>query len=496
MANKIPYTQPFEKGDLSSQRFRIPALYTLCDGSVLAGADVRYDHGSDSPNNIDIAVAVSADGYTGWQQQIVNRFDDYADGVTDRDSASFIDSAVAQTANGRIFLICDVFPAQGGYLQAKKGSGFCVIDGKKRLLLSDRSHSDRLADFGYYIGETADGFAPVLTRADGKKTGFSVDSEFRLYQDGEPLYCAQKGRDDVRVQQNVFYSASVFHVYRTVYLWMRTSDDGGRTWSAPRLLSDTLKHEDESFFGICPGRGTVFMHEGRERIVFCAYNNRGIIADPHFENACAVYSDDNGETWKRSEKIKIRPGLGKTSEAQTVVLQNGNRQVLRMYARNSSNFIAFSDSTDGGRSWTAFRADMALQGTRNCMVSFITANAPTLGGQAVLCSAGGSVTARADGILRVGVTQRDCSVRWISQYRINEGFFGYSCLTQLSDGLIALLYEDEPAHLRYMLLRLSPDGTLSEINGENCSCKETEPNGIKGCVFRIKKKAVALFAKK
>ena len=50
------YTQPFAEGTLNCERFRIPALYTLADGSVLAGADVRYGHGSDSPNNIDIAL--------------------------------------------------------------------------------------------------------------------------------------------------------------------------------------------------------------------------------------------------------------------------------------------------------------------------------------------------------------------------------------------------------------------------------------------------------
>ena len=45
----------------------------------MAGADIRYAHGSDSPNNIDIAIAVSKDGYTYWEYSMVNHFDDYAD---------------------------------------------------------------------------------------------------------------------------------------------------------------------------------------------------------------------------------------------------------------------------------------------------------------------------------------------------------------------------------------------------------------------------------
>ena len=59
MASKILYEQIFADKEYGSERNRIPALYTLNDGSVMAGADIRYGHGSDSPNNIDIAVAVS-----------------------------------------------------------------------------------------------------------------------------------------------------------------------------------------------------------------------------------------------------------------------------------------------------------------------------------------------------------------------------------------------------------------------------------------------------
>ena len=43
----VSYEQPFNRGTLGSEEFRIPALYTLNNGSVIAGADVRYEHGSD-----------------------------------------------------------------------------------------------------------------------------------------------------------------------------------------------------------------------------------------------------------------------------------------------------------------------------------------------------------------------------------------------------------------------------------------------------------------
>ena len=101
------YTQPFDRGQNGVSEFRIPSLYTLSDGSVLAIADARYKHGSDSPNNIDILAAISADGYNNWEYFTLNHFDDYADGITDINSASFIDCAAAQSSTGRIFVVTD-----------------------------------------------------------------------------------------------------------------------------------------------------------------------------------------------------------------------------------------------------------------------------------------------------------------------------------------------------------------------------------------------------
>ena len=465
MADKKTYVQPFDKGTLNCERFRIPALYTLQDGRVVAGADVRYAHGSDSPNNIDIALAFSPDGYADWQYHILNHFDDYADGVTEKDSASFIDSAIVQTETGRIIVITDAFPSGGGYLQAKKGTGFANINGKKRLLLTDGKNSDKLSSFAFYVGDFEGDTAAVYTRKAHQKTPYGIDREFRLYKNGQPVYCAQKGSDGEakQVQQTVFYSAADLQVYRTVYLWMRYSDDGGKTWSAPQLLSESLKKDGESFFGICPGRGIVTRHNGKERILFCVYNNRGIFADPVFENACAIYSDDNGQTWQRSEKVKISLQLRKTSESQLTELNAGGKTFLRMFARNLSNYIGFSDSFDGGHTWTKFTPDKQLLGTKNCMVSFLSTDRFVDGKQVILCSAGGNTKERADGVLRVGLVQDDASVNWITTHPVNKGFFAYSCLTNLPDGNFALLYEDEPAHLQYSVFSVNAKGEIEEV---------------------------------
>ncbi len=464
---KIKYDQPYDNGILNSERNRIPSLYTLNDGSVMAGVDIRYGHGADSPNNIDIAIAISKDGYTDWEYSMVNHFDDYADTVTSKDSASFIDSAIVQSSNGRIFLIADVQPSECGYLQCKTGTGYTTINGKKHLLLTKGNNGDKLNTFNYYVGDFEGDFAPIYSRNDTNITEYSMDREFRLYKNGKALYTPQKGAEGVKVQQNIFYSASELKCYKTTYLWLRYSDDNGKTWSHPTIISDQVKSEKESFLGVGPGRGMVINHNGKERILFCVYDNNGLFKDPIFENASAVYSDDNGMTWHRSNKIAIKSGLKKTSEAQIVKIENDNYNFLRMYARNLSNYIAFADSNDGGQTWTTFRADKNLVGTKNCMVSLIDTTRKIDGKQVILCSSGGNLCARADGILRVGLVENNGDVNWISKYHLTKGFYGYSCLTEMADGNFAVFYEDQAAHLKYTVFSVSNDGKITEINGEN-----------------------------
>lgn len=465
---KIIYEQPFNDGQFCSERNRIPALYTLDDGSVMVGADMRYGHGSDSPNNIDIAVAVSKDGYTGWEYTMVNFFDDYTDKLTAKESASFIDSAIVQTSTGRILLIADAYPYGCGYLQSKTGSGYCSVDGKRRMLLTKGKGSDKPSTFGYYIGECENGFSAVYDRKTGEKTEYSVDSEYRLYKNGEPLYTKQEGAEDVNVRQTVFYKDAELQCYKTTYLWLRYSDDNGKTWSTPKIISGDVKSDKESFLGVGPGRGTVINHNGKQRILYCVYDNNGLFKDPIFERASVVYSDDNGETWHRGGRMKVGLNVRKTSESQLVRIDSGDYKALRIYSRNLTNYIAYSDSTDGGITWTKFRPDKALYGTKNCMVSLIDTKKTIDGKQVILCSQGGNAKSRADGIIRVGVVEKGGKVNWISKYQLNKGFFAYSCLTELSDGNFAVYYEDEPAHISYKILNLSADGTLSEINGDNC----------------------------
>ena len=468
----VDYYQPFDRGAYGVNQYRIPALYTLNNGSVLGVADMRYDHGSDSPNNIDILAAISPDGYTNWEYQVLNHFDDYADGVTDKNSASFIDSAIAQSnVNDKIFVISDVQPAGCGYLQCKKGCDYVEINGKKCMLLTTGDYT-KLESFEYYIGEFEGEFAPIYKLADNSKTEYAIDAEYDLYKNGVALTMAQKGSEGVTVNQNVFYADAEFRCFCTTHLFMKTSEDNGKTWSAPIDISSQIKMENEAFLGICPGKGFVTtLPDGNERIIFMVYDN-GNIAWNEFENVCTIYSDDNGVTWNRGAETIPLLGVGKTSESQIIDLGNG---VLRMFARNKGTHVAYADSYDFGETWSDFTADADLEAMGNCMVSFINTSKTINGKKVVLGSFPSNPNTRADGVIKVGLIDGTKPIDWISTYRLTyNSFFAYSCMTELADGNFGILYEDEASHIQYLIFTVDENGKINEINGNNPVVDEEE----------------------
>ncbi len=466
------YDQFFDRGTLGCEEFRIPAIYTLNNGSVIAAADMRYEHGSDSPNNIDSLIAISPDGYTNWNYHVLNHFDDYADDANDVMSASFIDMAIAQSdETGRIFVIVDAQPAGCGYLQCEQGTGYITVDGEPHMLLTTGDNTKSPDTFKYYIGDFEGDYASILNRADGSATGYTVDKEFDIYLNGEAVTTTQKGSDKT-VNQNVFYAEAPFRCFLTTFLWMRYSDDNGATWSAPQVITGQVKNDSEFFLGICPGRGYVTtLEDGTERIIFMVYDN-GILGWNEFENVSTIYSDDNGVTWNRGAETVCGLQVGKTSESQIVELNNG---VLRMFARNKGNHIAYADSYDGGISWTDFISDLDLSAHGNCMCSFINTSKVIDGKPVVLGSFASNNTARAAGVIKVGLVNSDNSISWISTYTLTgpTEFFAYSCMTELSDGNFGILYEDEGSHIAYLIFSIDDTGNIAEINGENPEIDET-----------------------
>ena len=500
----ISYGQPLVKEDTGSSYFRIPALLTLDNGWILASSDIRWRTSADNPQNLDTIVSISRDGGETWAWEVVNYYADEAITTTSQASAAFIDPAFVQSGDGTVWMAVDATPSYVGLMGGnRRGSASRGFDSQGRMLVAhgqaDADAPTDLAPYIYYVDLNAEGAAyevggktavlhPICASADDSETGYWVDAFLDLYYDygGEggmkPVLCAQRGSDKA-VQNNLFYRQSQWKAYPAFFIMVRSAQvtDSGLEWGEPKYLDIKLS-ENESFLGVCPGRGTIAMVDGKERIIFPLYDNQ-----TGNELASVAYSDDGGETWTRGSRANNLNGTGKSSESQIVRLPDGS---LRMYSRNTINYLGYADSTDGGKTWGPYTRDMELYSQNpgnGCMVSFINVEgvliAPDNTVYENLILASYPRLQRTTGTVRIGSIDADThEVAWLNtdtQYIPAGGgsSFAYSCLTQLqnADGqpgdTFGLLYEYSPetSTIHYVPI------TLDELLGEGWSLLQALP---------------------
>lgn len=424
----------FYPGFMNSDHYRIPALLYTKNGTLLAGIDRRVGGGHDSPNDIDAVVRRSLDQGHTWEEDgiVIN---DYPD------EASNIDLSFLQDkTSGRIFALVDGFPHGAGLMggfgtNAYKGTGFKEINGKKYMFLTDENGDE------YTIREEG----RVYNHA-GELTSFSVDMKRNLYQDGEQI-------------DHIFSKTSPLKPFKTSYLELYYSDDEGETWTGPIDLNDQVKEEWMIFLGTGPGNGIQLKQEPyKGRLVFPVY----FINDRLRQASAVIYSDDNGETWHRGES----PNEGRVvengeiirekdftnpaheiTESQVVEMPDGQ---LKLFMRNHSGYAQIATSFDGGETWhPEIVTEKALVAPYSQM-SAIRYNGQVDGKEAVVFSSANHPTSRINGTVRIGLIEEDgtyengytkYSFNWKYEQLIKEGHYGYSSLTNLSDGDIGLFYE-------------------------------------------------------
>ena len=441
--------QPFASGTGGSNNFRIPSLITLDDGSLLAAIDARWNHAGDACA-LDTILSKSTDGGKTWTYSFPNYFNDSTD-AKHSNATAFIDPAMIQGKDGTIYLLADLFPGGVALNTAphrhKKKSGYELIDGTYRLVLYGSPVPNQQTSYTHYVGDfAADGYAPVIDVNDSN-TDYYVDQWYYLYNaDREKMYCAQLGSSKY-VQQNVFYYNAELHVTAASYLWLVTSEDGGETWSAPLMLNEQVRTGLESnarFYGVGPGRGLV---TSTGRIIFPCYTFYN--ADG---NSSVIYSDDNGQTWERSEELSWQ-----TSEA-TVVEADGK---LYMFARHGG----YAVSTDGGETWSARQNVTGADIHTGCQINAIVYSKLIDGKTAILlsCPTG---SGRSNGKIYVGLVQEDGSISWDYSYSVTTGYYAYSSLTELADGSIGLLYENAGASALYQNIGIADIAPSAAIGNE------------------------------
>lgn len=459
-SNTVPEgIKPFHSSSgVGSNYYRIPAMVTAQDGTVVAAMDARFGGTHDSPNNLDTAVSRSVDQGRSWEDaRLALSFEDWqntspflrANGkLTVVNSASAIDPSLLQDEQtGRIFMLVDGFPYGTGSATAQRGSGYTELDGKKYRLLRREGEKE----YRYTVREGG-----AIYDAAGVKTAYSLNSRNEIMENGELLTVRQKRvvywytlsfgiRTKTEVPMNLLYQDALFHPVMTSYLYLMYSDDSGRTWSDPVDLNAQVKPEASGFMGVCPGRGVQLTsgdHAGR--LLFPVY-----LIDPEtgVQRFATLYSEDHGATWQAGECAAPDPSVGSMSETQLVQFPDGS---LQAFSRTPAGHPGCAWSTDGGETWSPpeLLKEIPLSGGSGCQLSVIRYQGEIDGRQAVLMSAPAG-DGRKNGCLYVGLIRPGRSgehafeIDWAYRREITGAntHFAYSCLTQLTDGTIGLLYE-------------------------------------------------------
>lgn len=421
-------SQPFSGGTGGSTNFRIPALVTLSDGTLVAAADARWNHSSDG-FGLDTIVSYSKDNGANWNYTFANYLGDNGN-VYNTDSTAFIDPALAVTSDNTIYMLVDLYP-HGTYIgNVKAGTGF---DSNGHLLLSD----DNGSNYKYYVGDFSNGSANIY-RTDGTQIpGYTVDEYYNI-----------SGNN---VNTNLFFSDSPYQVLSTSYLYLTKSTNGGQTWSAPMMLNSQVKESGDMFYGVGPGRGLV---TSTGRIIFPCYTYT-----TQDGSTSVIYSDDDGETWTRS--------AGMTSQSSEAALVEADGRIY-MFTRHGGYYV----STDNGETW-GNKQNVGVSYNTGCQISAITYSKKIDGKTAILLSAPSSTNSRDNGKIFVGLVQDNGSISWAYTYSVNNSAYAYSCLTELSDGSIGLLYESASAAITYTNI---PIATLASgaVIGESGGNSETD----------------------
>lgn len=479
--------QIFHKNDgTGSNYYRIPALLTLKSGTVISAADARFGGTHDSPNNIDIAVARSEDGGKNWSKpELPFHYEDYEDNTLEipvgtqtrvNQSASFIDPVLLQDEETeRVFLISDAMAAGYGSPQAVTGSGYKEIQGKKYLKLQKAGETD----YNYTVRENG----VIYNDTTNQPTEYSLNSNFEILKDNVLQTVKQKSsrfdptngsgqlvtdETDKDVPMNIMYADAVFKALPTTWLYMKYSDDDGKTWSDPILLNGMVKAEDSRVLVTGPGRGMQIKNgEYKGRLIVPVYDTA---------QSGIIYSDDHGATWNYAKGPSTKKAA--MSESQIVEMPDGT---LRVYARSTGSKIAEAVSLDGGKTWTeaAYVPGMTQPGWGS-QLSVIRYGGLIEGKPALIMSTPAGVgNYRRDGRVKIGLitdTGKEGSekykIDWTYDYSVdskNAGF-AYSCLSELPNHQIGLMYEKydsyNPAELHSQDIMKYEELSLSELMGK------------------------------
>lgn len=217
----------------------------------------------------------------------------------------------------------------------------------------------------------------------------------------------------------------------TGQLMLVHSDDDGRTWSEPHNITAQVKDPSWRFVLQGPGAGFTM----RDGTLVMAAQFRSAPDGPHKGKpfSTMMSSRDHGNTWQIGTGVKVD-----TTEAQLVELEDG---VLMINCRdNRRGSRSVYTTTDLGKTWQMHPTSRSALIEPTCMASLLRLDHKTAG-PLLIFSNPNTRSGRFDMTLKVS---KDLGSTWPSKWHTRydqRPGAGYSCLTQIDDEHVGVLYE-------------------------------------------------------
>lgn len=412
--------------------FRIPSLVNA-NGTLIATID-KAATGMDW-GFIELAVRTSEDGGETWSDIKTIATPPAREISTDPNntkSAFFIDPVMSVAPNGDVILLATFFPESQGFHNQKlfdrKKTAYAVFDGEKVPVIYDKQ-----GDFYYVLSN-----GTVINKSKAK-TPYTVKGLGELYKGEEyvgNIYLnGAMGKSRLDNGKTTF--GAPLKAPKRSYIFMLKSSDNGKTWSEPKDITGSILNEekDGQFFAVAPGNGLTTRNG---RIIMPLYTNK---------NTVAVYSDNNGETWTRNQKILYTDNVD-----EWCAVEAPNGEIYSIGRARVHGKAPVSISLNNAIAWT--KGKKVGFKSPKCQKSALT-----VGDKIYVSHPTGPK--RENGVISQGQFICDKkgalkSVKWSKEtIEINKGFFAYSSMALIDDNTIGILYEDQPSsHIVFEKIKL------------------------------------------
>lgn len=318
-------------GDYNSRFYRIPAIVTAADGSIVTVADKRIEHNGDLPAKIDIVSRRSVDGGRTWS--------DYVTVVENDETGGYGDAALVVDRNTGDILA--IFTHGNGLRGATPGSIWVArsldngvtwqppVDITSQILTASPDGEQPVKCTGAFATsgratQLADGriIFTLVTKEEGNRhfkvhAVYSDDSGKTWRVSENP---ASTDGDESKTVQ--LADGTVLMSIRNRFGKLRKfsfSNDNGETWSPPVPVEDLPDP-------CCNGDIIRYNRDGKDFLL------QSLPGDPDLRKNVTLYvSHDNGKTWPVKKTVVHLP----SAYSSITILPDGDIGVLTEESANN-----------------------------------------------------------------------------------------------------------------------------------------------------------------